>query len=148
MPDFYALQQIGVADGTKIPADKADGGQVGANVSTITASKGGTQALAAGDRLFLGRVPAGSRVSKIFITTDTSLGTSTIAIGTTATPAKYVAARVFTTPTDAPTPIGPRASTLDDGLLAADEDLWLTVAVATIVAGTLFTVEIEITRVK
>jgi hypothetical protein len=148
MPDYYSQQSVGVADGTVIPPNKADGTQVGAKKSSITASKPIGQALAAADRLYLGRLRAGERVAQILLTTDTSLGTSTIAIGTTATPAKYVAATTFTTPTDRATAIGPRASTLDDGPLTADEDLWLTVAAATIVGGTLFTVEIEYTSVK
>jgi hypothetical protein len=148
MADFFSQQMIGVADATQIPARKADAGQVGAKVSSITASKPIGQALAAGDRLYLGRVRAGERIKQILIATDTSLGTSTIAIGNASTANKYVAARTFTTPLDAPTAIGPRASTLDDGVLTADEDIWLTVAVATIGGGTILTVEIEITSIK
>jgi hypothetical protein len=148
MPDFFSQQMAGVADNTQIPSRKADGGQVGAKISSITASKPLGQALAATDRLYLGRVRAGERIKAILITTDTSLGTSTIAIGTTATPAKYVAATTFTTPLDRPTAIGPRASTLDDGVLTADEDIWATVAVATIVGTTIFSIELEITSVK
>ena len=148
MADFYSQQSVGVADGTVIPANKADGTQVGAKKSSITASKPIGQALAAADRLYLGKLRAGERVAQILLTTDTSLGTSTVAIGTTATPAKYVAATTFTTPTDRPTAIGPKASTLDDGPLTADEDLWLTVAVATIVGTTIMSVEIEFTSVK
>ena len=148
MADFYSQQMTGVADGTLIPSRKADGGQVGAKVSSITASKPLGQALAAGDRLYLGRVRAGERIKQILINTDTSLGTSTIAIGNAATAAKYVAATTFTTPLNRPTAIGPLASTMDDGVLTADEDIWLTVAVATIVGGTIFSVELEITSVK
>ena len=148
MADYYSQQMTGVADGTKIPANKADAGQVGAKKSSITASKPLGQALAAGDRLYLGRVRAGNRIVQILLTTDTSLGTSTIAIGSAASAAKYVAATTFTTPTDRPTAIGPKASTLDDGALTADEDLWLTVAVATIVGTTIMSVEVEITSVK
>jgi len=148
MADFYSQQMTGVADGTVIPPRKADGGQIGAKVSSITASKPLGQALAAGDRLFLGRVRAGDRIKSVLITADTSLGTSTVAVGTTAIPAKYVAATVFTTPLDRPTAIGPKASTLDDGVLTADEDIWMTVAVATIVGTTIMSVELEITSVK
>lgn len=148
MPDFYSQQMAGVADGTVIPARKADGGVVGAKISSIMASKPLGQALAAADRLYLGRVRAGERIKSILINTDTSLGSSTIAIGTTAAPAKYVVATTFTTPLDRPTAIGPRASTLDDGVLTADEDIWATVAAATIVGGTVFSIELEITSVK
>lgn len=148
MADYYSQQMTGVADGTAIPVKKADAGQIGAKKSSITASKPIGQALAAADRLYLGRVRAGERIAQILFTTDTSLGSSTIAVGSAGSAAKYVAARTFTTPLDAPTAIGPKASTLDDGVLTADEDIWLTVAAATIVAGTIFSVEIEITSVK
>lgn len=148
MPDYFSQQMIGVADGTQIPARKADGAQVGGKVSSITASKPLGQALLAADRLFLGRVRAGERIKAILMDTDTSLGSSTIAIGTTATPAKYVAATTFTTPLDRPTSIGPKASTLDDGVLTADEDIWATVAAATIVGTTILSIELEITSVK
>lgn len=147
MADFYSQQMTGVADGTQIPARKADGGQVGGKVSTITASKALGQAIAAGDRLYLGRVRAGDRVKVINLTTDTSLGTTTISIGTTATPAKYVNAQTNTV-TDRPTAIGPRASTLDDGPLTADEDLWATFAVAGIAGAVVMGFDIEISSVK
>lgn len=148
MADFYSQQGVGVADGTVIPPNKADGSQVGAKKSSITASKPLGQALAAADRLWLGKLRAGESVKQILLNTDTSLGSSTIAIGTTATPAKYVAATTFTTPLNRPTAIGPLASIMDDGVLTADEDIWLTVAAATIAGSTVFSVEIEYTSVK
>ena len=147
MADFYALQQVGVADGTLTPAAKADGGQVGAKVSSITASKSGTQALTTADRLYLGKVRAGERVAEILVTTDTSLGTSTLSIGTTGTPAKYVGAKTLTA-TDVPTTMGPKASTLDDGLLTADEDLWLSIGTANAAAAVLLSVESRTTAVR
>lgn len=147
MPDYYSQQMTGVADGTQIPARKADASQVGAKVSTITASKPLGQAIAAADRLYLGRVRAGDRIKLINVTSDTSLGTTTISIGTTAAPTKYVNAATITV-TDRPTSIGPRASTLDDGPLTADEDIWATFGVAGIAGAVVMGFELEISSVK
>lgn len=144
MPDFYALQQQGVADGTVNPALRADARQVNGKETVIIASKPGTQALAAGDRLYLGRLRAGDNLRRIFLNTDTSFGTSTIAIGTTANPTKYVAATTFTAPLNTPTSLPVRASTADDGPLTADEDIWATVAVATIGAAVLATFDLVV----
>lgn len=138
MTALYALQQIGVADGTVNPANRADGRQVNARKRTYLASKVPGVAIANGDTLFCFRKPAGQKITDIRICTDTSLGSSTIAIGVAGTPAKYKAAAVFTTPLNAPTSIGPLASTLDDDPGDA-EDIILTCGAADIVAGTLFT---------
>lgn len=147
MPDYFSQQFTGVADGTQIPARKVDAGQVGAKVSTITASKPIGQAIAAGDRLYLGRVRAGERVKVINLTSDTSLGTTTVSVGTTALPAKYTNAQTMTT-VNRPTVIGPNASTLDDGALTADEDLWATFGVAGIAGAVIMGFDIEISSVK
>lgn len=141
MTDTYALQQVGVVDGTVNPPVKADGRQVNARNRIHICSKHAVD-LAAGDRMFLCRKPAGQKITNIRVCTDTSFGSSTIAIGVTGTSGKYVAARTFTTPTDAPTSIGPKASTLDDDP-GAEEDIWLTVAAATLAGTTLATFIIE-----
>lgn len=143
----YATQQVGVADGTTIPALKADGAQVNAKLSSITASKPVGTALNSGDTFFLGTVPAGARVAKIWVTTDTSFGTATVSIGTLASASKYVAAKTNTV-TDVPTLLGPKASTLDDGQLTAEEDLYVTIGTANIGAAVIATFEVEITSVK
>lgn len=148
MARFYAAQQVGVLDGTKIPADRADGRQVGAKKSVILASKVPGTGWAAGDVVVLGKLAPGEKLTAVRICTDTSLGSSTIAIGIAGATGKYVAARTFTTPLDAPTVIGPKASTLDDAPLEDDETILLTVAVATIASGTLLTIELEICSVK
>lgn len=129
MTDRYSVEQVGVADGTVTPPRKADGRLIGAKVRSIRATK---QVLAdqIADRVYLGRLPAGATVKEILIVTDTSLGSATIAIGTTASSGKYVAARTFTTPLDTPTCIGPKVSAWDDAPLAADEDIWVTFAAA------------------
>lgn len=144
MTDRYAVEQVGVADGTSVPPKKLDGALVGAKIRSIRATK---QVLAdqIADRVYLGKLPIGATVKEILIVTDTSLGSSTIAIGTTASSGKYVAARTFTTPLDAPTCIGPKASVWDDAPLTAEEDLWLTVAAAAIGGAVIMGIEIRYT---
>jgi hypothetical protein len=148
MADFYSKAFVGVADTTKIPADRADGRLVGAKQSTIIATKVAGQVLAAGDRLFLGRLRQGEAVRDIRINTDTSLGATTVAIGTTGTPAKYRAAAVYTTPLNVPTSIGPLAAIAAADPLAADEDIWATLAVGGIAGAVVVTFEIDIISVK
>lgn len=144
MPDRYATEFVGVKDGTKSPPDRSNHIFVGAKVRRIRATKQ-VLADAIADRIFIGTIPQGGHLAQIRITTDTSLGTSTLAIGTTATPAKYRAAGVFTTPLDVPTTIGPRASALDDAVLTADEDVWVTVGVAALPVGAIVVFELEYT---
>lgn len=148
MADFYARAFVGVADGTKIPPDRADGRVVGAKRSTIVAAKVAAQAIAAGDRLFLGRLRAGDLVREIRLNTDTSLGTTTFSIGTTASPAKYRAAAAYTTPLNVPTPVGPVAAIAISDPLTADEDIWATFAVAGIAGAVVMAFETDIVSVK
>ena len=89
MADRYALEQVGVADGT-LPPKLADGGLVHAKRRVITASFPTGTAQANGDRLYLGKLPIGAKVKAINGITDTTLGTTTLSIGTTASPTKYV----------------------------------------------------------
>ena len=73
MTDRYAVEQVGVADGTKTPADKLDGRLIGAKIRSIRATK---QVVAdqIADRVYLGRLPQGSHLKEILLTTDTSTG--------------------------------------------------------------------------
>ncbi|CAD7335163.1 hypothetical protein FIM10_01835 [Sphingomonadales bacterium 56] len=144
MTDRYAVEQVGVADGTSVPAKKLNGALVGAKIRSIRATKQ-VLADASTDRVYLGQLPIGATVKEILLVTDTSLGTATIAVGTTAAPAKYVAARTFTAPLDAPTSIGPKASAWDDAPLPAVEDLWLTVGAAAMPGSAIVGVEIRYT---
>jgi hypothetical protein len=148
MADFYALQQQGVADGTVTPAEKADGREVGAAKTVTLASKPTDQALAAGDRIYLGKRPAGTKLTRIMLATGTSLGTSTIDVGDDATPNKYAAGKTLTV-VDTPTCLGPKASTLDDEPSDdATEEIWATVGVATIGAAVAMTFELEFTGIS
>jgi len=147
MANLYALQQVGVADGTVIPAAKADGRQVSAKESVTVASKVAGQAWANGDKIFLGRLRAGDHLRRIYAATDTSFGTTTISIGTLAIPAKYVNAALLTA-VNLPTVLGPLASTLDDGALLADEDIWITLGVGGVGGAVLASFDLEFASVK
>jgi hypothetical protein len=152
MATKYALQQQGVMDGTNVPPNKADGREINADKQVILASKlAGTDAWNSGDIVYLGRKPAGRKITSVRLTSDTSLSTSTLSVGigtdprasasvTTAT--KYVNAATHTTPLDKPTVIGPLASTLDD-TPPDEEHLWLTIGVTNIAAAVVLTIEIE-----
>ncbi len=142
MTVLYAQQQVGVADGTTIPVTKADGREVNAKKRVILASKVTGTNWTTSDSVYLGKKRAGEKITAIRCTTDTSFGTSTLTIGTLATPAKYVNAATLTA-VNVPTALGPLASTLDDAP-GAEEDLYLTIGVGTIVSATVATFEIEV----
>lgn len=143
MADFYANEFIGVVDGTVNPPKRADARVVGSRLHGIRAVKPTNQALAAADRLYIGRKRKGETVQCIEVNASASLGTSTLSVGPTGTPAKYVNAKTMTV-ADVPTPIGPNTATSDDDPDGAYEDLWLTVGVATIAAGTLLVIDVTI----
>lgn len=143
MADRYALEQVGVADGT-LPVKPADGGLVHAKRRVITASFPTGTAQASGDRLYLGRLPIGSKVKAIRGITDTSLATATLSIGTTAAPTKYVNAKTLTT-TDLPVDLGPKSANWAQAKLPAEEDLWLTLGVAGIGSAVIGGIDIEYT---
>lgn len=143
MTDFYLAHAIGVKDGTKNPPDKFDGRFVGAKKKSIIANHPAGVAYANGDRFYLCSLKAGEQLADIKLITDTSLSTTTLSIGTTATPAKYASAKTLTA-TDTPTSLGPRATAADDGPLAADEDVWVTLGVGGIAGAVLFTFQLEI----
>lgn len=142
MADRYVAEQVGVSDGTKIPADQADGRVVDGIKRSIIGTKVTGVAWAIADRIMLGTVPAGRKVVGIRCTTDTSFATATLSIGNSTTANKYVNAATLTA-TNVPTMLGPQATAMDDAPLSAEEDIWLTVGVAAIAAGTIATFEIE-----
>lgn len=146
MATYYAKQQIGVADGTKIPADKADGRQVGAKKSVIVATKDNVNATANNDLIYLGKVRAGEMVTDIKGLTGTSFGAVTVSIGTLADATKYVAAATLTA-TDVPTSLGPKSAAVAAGPLTADEDLYAKVS-GVIAAAVVASIIIETVTVK
>jgi hypothetical protein len=133
------MQQVGVADGT-VPVQRADGRQVNSRKRAFLGSKISGQAWASGDKIYLCRKPGNQKVTEIKVTTDTSLATATLDIGTLTTPQAYVAAATLTA-INTPTAIGPKASTLDDAPSPA-EDLYATLGVAGVGAAVLLTFEI------
>lgn len=134
MADLYALEFVGGPDGSASPPKKLDGRLVSAKKRRTRATKPTTN-LASGDRLYLGKLPQGGVIHSIGAVTDTSFGTSTLSIGTTGTPAKYVSAKTLTA-TDVPTALGPKASAAVLPPAPADEAIWLTVGTATIAGAT------------
>lgn len=138
----YPLQQVGVLDGTKLPPNKADGREVNTRKFAILASKQSGDAWNNGDTVRLGKKPAGQKITRISIATDTSLGSATVSIGTAAAATKYVNAATLTTPLNVPVNVGPLASTLDDAPGDAEE-LIATIGAANIAGAALLTVEIE-----
>ena len=83
------------------------------------------------DTLTVGNLPAGATFAFGVLTADTSSGSTTLAIGTTASTAKYKAAAAFTT-TDTPTMFGKAAVVgAADPALSAEEQVIVTLAAAT-----------------
>ena len=82
------------------------------------------------DTIVIGNLPAGSTFAYGILNSDTSLGSSTLAIGTSGTTGKYRAAATFTS-TNTPTIFGTAATegVVDPGL-AADEQVIATIAAA------------------
>ena len=148
MPTYFASEFVGVRDGTKTPPDRADGRMVGAKESTIRASKPAAQALAIGDLLFIGALAPGERIKEIVINSDTSLGTTTVSIGTLALPTKYVNAATLTAPLNVPVNIGPRAAPHAAAPLAASEDLYATFGVAAVGGAVVLGIETTIASIK
>lgn len=90
------------------------------------------------DTLVIGTLPAGATFAYGVLTSSVTLGTSTVAIGITGTTGKYRAAAVFTA-VDTPTMFGLAAQAgASDPALSADEQVFATIAVASLPAsGTL-----------
>lgn len=89
---------------------------------------------AAGDTIVIGRLPIGAVFDHGRINPSVSSNTTTIAIGTAATPAKYKAAATVTTP-DSPNGYG-LAAQVSAQPLAAEEEVIATLGVAALPAGT------------
>ena len=115
-----------------VPSSNVNGGVIGGRVrryrAAITLASQATT-----DTIVIGRVPAGSVFAYGVINTDTSLSTSTVAIGATGATGKYRAAAVFTA-TNTPTVFGPAAAAFA-APLTADEEVFITIAVAALPAA-------------
>jgi hypothetical protein len=143
MADFYATEFVGGPDGTSFPPKKLDGRLVGAKVRRTRATKPAST-IAAGDRLYIGKLPAGGSLRAIVGITDTSFATATMSVGTTASPTKYMTTKTLTA-TDVPTLLGPKATAFDDAPLTTDEDIWITFGTAGVASGVIAAFEMEYT---
>lgn len=143
MATFYLAHAVGVEDGTLTPPAKYDGRFVGAKKKGLRANHPAGVAYANADLLFLCALKAGEQIADIRVMSDTSFGTTTLSVGPVATPAKYANARTMTV-VDTPTSIGPRATAADDGPLAADEKVFITLGVGGIAGAVLFTIDVDI----
>jgi hypothetical protein len=141
MTDFYATEFVGGPDGTLNPPKKLDFRHVGGKKRRVRATKPATT-IAAGDRLYIGKLPANCSPRTFSGITDTSFSTATVSIGTTASPTKYVNAKTLTA-TDTPTALGPKASAYVADPLAADEDIWVTFGTAGVASGVIAAFEME-----
>lgn len=90
------------------------------------------------DTLVIGNLPAGATFAYGVLTASVSLSTSTIAVGISGSTGKYRAAATFTA-TDTPTMFGTAATVgATDPALSAEEQVYVTIATASLPAsGTL-----------
>lgn len=96
------------------------------------------------DTIVIAVVPAGLAFAFGVHTTDTSLGSSTVAIGITGTTGKYRTAAVFTA-TNTPTMFG-NAAACDDAALTADQTIFITIAAATMPSSGIYVVDMYFSR--
>jgi hypothetical protein len=94
------------------------------------------------DTLVVGNLPAGATFAFGALTSSVSLSTSTVAVGIAGSTGKYRAAAVFTA-TDTPTPFGTAATVgAADPALAAEEQVIVTIATASLPASGTFVVDL------
>lgn len=131
MAKGYSRELVGVRDGSRVPPDKADGRVYHARSRTIRATFDlalASVAKANGDNNVLGVIPKGHRFAGARVTSSVTLGASTVAIGTAASPELYKAAGTFTTP-DTPTTFA-KASALAADPLSTDTEIVMTIGAA------------------
>lgn len=140
MTIFYSTELAGI---TAQPVIKASSQGYGARVirfrATITLA---TQTTA--DTIVVAVVPAGYDFAFGVLTTDTSLGTSTVAIGFAGSVAFYRAAAVFTA-TNTPTFFG-TAAAVAAAALTADQTIFITIATASLPASGTLMVDMYFSR--
>lgn len=129
-----ALNGIQMARIKASPIDYPDVADVGGRVRIFN-EKIALATQTTSDTIAVARLPRGARVLYGMLTTDTSLGSATVAIGIAGNSGKYRAAGVFTT-INAPTAFGVGAGLGE--ALAAEEEVIITIAAAALPAsGTL-----------
>lgn len=134
MAKYYATPYVGTnRDGTA-PGGMVDGRMVDAKDRRTVAPKDTTNTLAAGDQIYIGRLPIEACQIRFSAFTDTSFGSTTISIGTALNPTKYVNAATFTVTgvwTSLPLQIAPALG----GPLAAEDEVLVTLGVGGIAAA-------------
>ena len=94
------------------------------------------------DTLVVGNLPAGATFAFGMLTSSVSLSTSTVAVGISGSTGKYRAAATFTA-TDTPTPFGTAATVgAADPALSAEEQVFVTIATASLPASGTFIVDL------
>lgn len=97
---------------------------------------------ASGDTITLARIPTSQAFVRGWLTSDTSLGAATVAIGTAAVPAKYRTAATFTA-TNTPTPFGLTSAKANAAALPGAETVILTIAAAALPSSGNLVVDLE-----
>jgi len=111
------------------PYAKAHGAKSRAKMrSTIEVLTLASQSVTGGLNWIIGKLPVGATFSHVTLDTDTSLGSTTVAVGISGSTAKYKAAATFTA-TDTPTSYG-KASGKAQAPLTAEETVLVTFAAA------------------
>jgi hypothetical protein len=132
MTVFYGTQMNGLRNTVpqSLPAVADVHGRVRCFNETVTLASQTTS-----DTIEVAKLPKGARVLYGVLTTDTSLGTATVAIGISGNTGKYRAAATFTA-TNAPTFFGVAANV--GQALSAEEIVFITIGTASLPAsGTL-----------
>lgn len=125
MAQTYSSELTGI---DSLPCVKASAGSAyGARIKRYRASIT-LASQASGDTVVLADIPAGLIFAGGEITTDTSLGTTTVAVGNASSSTKYKSAATFTA-TQTPTPFG-NAAALAAAASTATERVLLTWGVA------------------
>ena len=142
MPQTYSTELAGIAS---TPVVKPTAMAYGARIKRFRASIAlASQAFGAGNEIILAKVPAGYTFAYGVITSDTSLGSSTVSVGISGTVAKYKAAAVFTS-TDTPTLFGATAQIVNSPL-TAEETIFLQTLVANLPASGNLAVDLYFTE--
>lgn len=132
MAQSYSTELVGIASNpvVKPAATAAYGSRIRHYRASIALA---SQVFGAGNEIFLAFVPAGLSFDYGIITTDTSLGTSTVSVGVTGTVAKFKSAAVFTA-TDTPTLFGTTAQKIA-AASTAEAQIFLQVLIANLPAS-------------
>lgn len=141
MTTFYATELAGIASQpvVKPSAVAAVGARLRRYRGTVVLNTQTTS-----DTVVVAVVPAGEDFAFGILTTDTSLGTSTIAIGNSGSTGKYRAAATFTA-TNTPTFFGTAAQVLA-AASTAEEQIIITIATASLPASGNLVIDLYFTR--